>query len=43
MGLDDVIGKTEELAKEKVSGHDDQIDNAVKAVNAVEGFLGKQD
>jgi hypothetical protein len=40
MGLDDVIGKTEELAKEKVSGHDDQIDNAV---NAVEGFLGKQD
>lgn len=58
MGLDDLIGKAEELAKEhsaqidqglgkgaelakgKVSGHDEQID---QAVNAVEGFLGKQD
>jgi hypothetical protein len=57
MGLDDLIGKAEELAKEhsglieqgvqkgadlakdKVDGHDDQID---QAVNAVEGFLGKQ-
>ena len=33
MGLDDLIGKAEELAKEKVSGHDDQIDNAVNADN----------